>query len=456
MTELKQTVLDSLNLDYCKRSVAASVGFIIVFSALLWMPVVTSLSYYPFHQASAGIALVASIARLLLARKISRLEFRGLEKYSKIHNFVVVISTTCLGIICTLGFFDPLNSDAKIFVTSFLISAIAAGSTSSLSLNPKVQVYFLIVVGVIPGIALAFSQHLGDLPYNIWTLFVFTFVLYVYGNSKQFYRNMVYRYQTEEELKVEKYNLTLAIRKIESTQEELLDQKARAEYSAKLASLGEMAGGIAHEINTPLNVILLSAEQQMDLLQDGLTNKGQMKESIEKVQSTTNRIATIVRGLRTFARDGAQDPIESISVHSVIDNTLALCYEKFKLNDIEVRRHQNQENVMIQCRPVQVSQVILNLLNNAFEAIRDLPQKWIRIDVLEHLTDVEIRITDSGDGIPENLREDIFRPFFTTKGIGKGTGLGLSISRGLIESHQGQLFIDGTSTNTSFVIRLPR
>ncbi len=455
MRKLEQSVLDSLNLDMCRRSIAASVGFAIVFVILLFNPVVTTSEYLPFHQLAAIIALTATTVRALVARKIVSLGIPGLQKWSPLHVIAIVISSTFLGLICTMGLFDPNNSDAKIFSTSFLMSAIMAGSTSSISLNPRVQNYFLLMLGVLPGIALAFAHHTGELPYKIWTLFILTFALYVYGNSKQFYRNMASRYETEEALKIEKQNLTFAVKTLESTQEELLNQKSRAEYAAKLASLGEMAGGIAHEINTPLNVILLSTEQQLDVLDSEPFDNKEMRTSIKKVQETTNRIAKIVRGLRTFARDGAKDPIELVQLQTVIDNTLALCYEKFKLNNIDIRMQDPFPDISMHCRPVQISQVILNLLNNAFEAIHELSERWVSIEARIINKDVEIRISDSGPGISAELQAEIFRPFFTTKEIGKGTGLGLSISRGLIEGHHGQMYIDPAHKNTSFVIRLP-
>ncbi|QLY23837.1 ATP-binding protein [Bdellovibrio sp. KM01] len=455
MKALSRAVLDNIELDFCRRSKAAAVGFMVVFTILLIKPVATTPSFYVWHQLAAGLALGCSTLRLIIGIIVSRDGLKALHKWAGLHGVLILISSTCLGILCSMGFWDPQNPDSKIFVTSFLVSAIMAGSATSLSLSPRISAYFLIWVGVIPGLCLAFSNHQGDLPYGVWTIFVFTFVVYVYGNSREFYQSMVTRYETEEALTIEKQNLTLAIQQLENTQDELLNQKSRAEYSAKLASLGEMAGGIAHEINTPLNVILLSAEQQMELLEDSQMDRETMKASIEKVQSTTNRIATIVRGLRTFARDGAKDPIEAIPVQTLIDNTLSLCYEKFKLANVDLRLPP-PTNLILHCRPVQISQVMLNLLNNSFEAIRDLPQKWIAIDVLDLGDQIEIRITDSGEGIDPVIQAEIFRPFYTTKEIGKGTGLGLSISRGLIEAHHGQLYVDTDHQHTSFVIRLPK
>ncbi|WP_413584159.1 sensor histidine kinase [Bdellovibrio sp. HCB274] len=456
MKVLSPVVMDNISLDFCRRSKAAAVGFTVVFAILLFKPISTSPEFLILHNIAASLAIICSVTRLFLAIKISRGGMPTMHRWAPLHSLAIVISTTCMGVLCSLGFWDPLNPDSKIFVTSFIVSAIMAGSATSLALKPRISVYFLFMVGVVPGLFLAFSNHQGDLPYGVWTIFVFTFVLYVYGNSREFYHSMITRYETEEALNIEKQNLTSAIQQLKTTQDELLNQKSRAEYSAKLASLGEMAGGIAHEINTPLNVILLSAEQQLEILEDDpIQGKAMMKQSIEKVQSTTNRIAAIVRGLRTFARDGAKDPMEATPLQMLIDNTLSLCYEKFKLNNVDLRLPPTT-NLVINCRPVQISQVLLNLLNNSFEAIREQSPRWIEIGIQDLGEQVEIRITDSGLGIQADIQAEIFRPFYTTKEIGKGTGLGLSISRGLIEAHHGQLFIDNESRNTSFVIRIPK
>jgi signal transduction histidine kinase len=110
----------------------------------------------------------------------------------------------------------------------------------------------------------------------------------------------------------------------------------------------------------------------------------------------------------------------------------------------------------LDCREVQLSQVILNLLNNAFDAISELPNKWVHLESRMNEGIIEIRVIDSGSGIPEELREKILQPFFTTKEVGQGTGLGLSISKGIIESHGGTLSIDIKSQNTCFVIQIPQ
>ena len=114
------------------------------------------------------------------------------------------------------------------------------------------------------------------------------------------------------------------------------------------------------------------------------------------------------------------------------------------------------EEIEIECRLIQIEQVLLNLLNNSFDAIADLEEKWIRVDVEAEDHFVNIKVVDSGKGIPAEASEKIMMPFFTTKEVGKGTGLGLSISSGILKSHGGELSLDRNAANTTFVIRVPR
>jgi C4-dicarboxylate-specific signal transduction histidine kinase len=118
--------------------------------------------------------------------------------------------------------------------------------------------------------------------------------------------------------------------------------------------------------------------------------------------------------------------------------------------------HPVSRSTLLECRQVEISQVLLNLLSNAFDAVVDCSDRWVDLKFMDHSNEVEIRIMDSGRPIPSEIRQKMFQPFFTTKIIGKGTGLGLSISKGIIEGHQGTVKLAEGGENTEFVIRLPK
>ena len=131
-----------------------------------------------------------------------------------------------------------------------------------------------------------------------------------------------------------------------------------------------------------------------------------------------------------------------------------LCTENLKVHQVDLRIIGNQD-LEFDCRPTQISQVLVSLINNSLDATRDLPEKWIEIQMEDQNGKIRITVTDSGNGIPEGIANKIMNPFFTTKEIGKGTGLGLSISKGIIENHGGTITLNTASPHTQFIIELP-
>ncbi len=128
---------------------------------------------------------------------------------------------------------------------------------------------------------------------------------------------------------------------------------------------------------------------------------------------------------------------------------------KFKHHQIDIQWNADDFHIDLMCRPVQISQVLVNLLSNSFDAIEKCSEKWVKLEVQTESGWINFRIKDSGRGIPEHLMQKIMLPFFTTKEIGKGTGLGLSISKGIMESHGGKLELDPSQPNTCFILKFP-
>lgn len=225
-------------------------------------------------------------------------------------------------------------------------------------------------------------------------------------------------------------------------------------HSSKLSSLGEMAGGIAHEVNNPLAIIQAKTGFIKKKIEHGKLDHENLIGDLTTIENTVERIAKIIRGLRAFSRNSESDPMVLTPVALLISDTLELCKERFKNNSIrlEIECH---DGFFIQCRATEISQVLLNLLSNAFDAVSILSEKWVRIEAAESGKKVRITVTDSGTGIPRKIVDKIMQPFFTTKEVGKGTGLGLSISKGITENHGGQLLYDAATKNTRFTIELP-
>ncbi|MGE3262322.1 MAG: sensor histidine kinase [Bacteriovoracia bacterium] len=236
----------------------------------------------------------------------------------------------------------------------------------------------------------------------------------------------------------------------------VIDQQQALLSVAKMSALGEMAGGVAHEINNPLAIIKAVSAQLEEVMQDESIDKALVVRMSETISKTADRIAKIVFGLRTFSRDGSLDPFRPVNVMGLIENTVGLCSERFRNHGVELKIGDCPRELMFEGRETQISQVLLNLLNNAYDAIAERENKWVKISVSELESEIKISVTDCGNGIPPDIQKKIFQPFFTTKEIGKGTGMGLSISLGIMDAHKGVLALDHGSPNTAFVLTLPK
>jgi signal transduction histidine kinase len=279
----------------------------------------------------------------------------------------------------------------------------------------------------------------------------------------------------KEKLQEQKEELKITLENLKTTQSQLIQ-------SEKMASLGQLVAGIAHEINNPvtfisagvdsLNINIEEVQQVLDIYQgitpdnvkEKLTEIKKLKEKIEyketiseinklidSVRSGSERTTEIVKGLRTFSRLD-EDVLKYVNIHEGLDSTLILMRNKYK-ERIEI------ENLYgdipeIECYPGQLNQVFMNVLSNAIDAIDD--KGTITIITSKSNETVRISIKDTGRGIPEENQSRIFEPFFTTKEVGKGTGLGLSICHSIINRHSGSIEVKSeVGKGSEFVIVLP-
>lgn len=242
---------------------------------------------------------------------------------------------------------------------------------------------------------------------------------------------------------------------IQKRTEQLEESKSKLVYSSKMASLGEMASSMAHEINNPITIILGKIKVITFMLADMNVDNKLINDEIKKIEQTAGRISKIVKGLRSFSRVAENDPFELVPVEVIMDETLDLCSERLKINGITLRIDDIPE-VCLFCRQGQITQVFMNMMNNSSDAVMDSAEKFIHWSFeIQEPDRILIKISDSGPGINPEIASRIMEPFFTTKSVGKGTGLGLSIAKGIIEDHGGQIHLDTSTPHSRFCIELP-
>lgn len=238
--------------------------------------------------------------------------------------------------------------------------------------------------------------------------------------------------------------------KVEERTRELKAIQAQLVRSEKLASLGELVAGIAHEINNPLTGIMVFAS----LAGKNPKLPPELKTDMEMITRETERCAKIVKGLLEFSKESHPQKKPS-SINDIMDLTIALVENQSSFHDINIVRYYDMEIPLLLIDPHQIEQVFVNILLNASHAMPDGGNLTITTGIDSERGYARIDISDTGHGIPEHNLEKIFDPFFTTK-ENRGTGLGLSVSYGIIDSHGGKIEVKSkVGSGTTFTIRLP-
>ncbi|MCB0370640.1 MAG: GHKL domain-containing protein, partial [Bdellovibrionales bacterium] len=269
--------------------------------------------------------------------------------------------------------------------------------------------------------------------------------------AEEFNKAMI-KIQTDEQALLN-HNLNLE-KLVEERTKEVDLQRAQMINSSRLAALGEFVAGVAHEINNPLTVISGNARVLDRSVKNGKI-MAEFQNQIDKILSMSDRISKIIKNMRSYARDGKSDPMAYFNLNKFLDDILMLTKIKLDQNGIRLE-YQNHTNIdEVYGQEIPLSQVIINVINNAADAIEQSDDKWIRFEVIGVNKEIHFIITDSGTGIPISVQEKMMNPFFTTKEIGKGTGLGLSIAANIVKGHYGELIYNKDSLNTQFIIKLP-
>ena len=244
---------------------------------------------------------------------------------------------------------------------------------------------------------------------------------------------------------------------VQQREQELREKQEQLVQAGKLATLGELTTGVAHELNNPLNNIGLFIGNAIDLIELGMTdpNPERILQELHNAMHQVHKATEIISHLRTFGRATSVSR-EPVGISQVIRRALSLVQEQLRLRQIEVKLLIPEEEVFVMGNAIQLEQVFINLLTNARDAMVHSTRKIIAIECTKQGNIVDIHFSDTGPGIPVGLEQRIFDPFFTTKEVGAGTGLGLSITYGIIKEHQGAIVVENCpGEGAFFLIQLP-
>ena len=217
-----------------------------------------------------------------------------------------------------------------------------------------------------------------------------------------------------------------------------------------------MSSGIAHEINNPLTVVLAKSHL-IEKIALGIDHPeaATLLAAVKKISIHAQRISKIIKGLKNFSRDESGDPMKVFNVVDSLEECVTLSTERFKSKGIRLYVDIKGKEMLVKGRDYQISQIVISLLNNAFDAVSSSALPEIHVEAFAQDNHILIRCWDSGAGVSEELEQKIMLPFFTTKPTGAGTGLGLSISLGIANVHGGKLTLNRDVSSSCFELSLP-
>lgn len=248
------------------------------------------------------------------------------------------------------------------------------------------------------------------------------------------------------------YGICVDRTKAMTLNQDLEEEKIKMIHSSKLATLGEMAAGIAHEINNPLTIIggcasIITHERMRDRPEVQKTNA-------QKILNAVERISKIVGGLRKFSRQSDGLERKSVCAENIVTECADLTGTKAKRAQVKIILGEI-ENFDLLCDEIQIQQILINLINNAIDANQGIEGSWVEISAKNGGNSSCFVVRDSGKGVPKEVADKVFHPFFTTKDVGKGTGLGLSVSQGIAREHGGEINYALMEGHTAFLLTLP-
>lgn len=232
-------------------------------------------------------------------------------------------------------------------------------------------------------------------------------------------------------------------------------ERAKLVQNSRFLTMGLMTAGIAHEINNPLSILNGHLGSMERSIKTGSSSMEKMEATISKAKNCIFRISAIIDGLRNFGKETEQIQESREDLRLIVNDTVKLCQMKIEQSGIALTV-KCDVSAFILCRPVQISEVIVNLISNSYDAIdKSEGPRWVAVELTRQDSYAAIFVTDSGKGIPSEIAKEIMNPFFSTKKDGDNSGIGLNLVQKIIESHRGKFRYVPDFPNTRFEVLLP-
>lgn len=407
-------------------------------------------TFLPIIRGASALVVLISFFRIKLINELKG--FQNLtESNWNILRLNIWLNALCWSVILNVASYELQFSGVQFIVVTTILCGFISASLITLSADMSLFFPFQLLL-LAPQIVFMSYDYFGENKYQLSPLIpvYVMYLLYQFKQVQEFKQKVIQNFLFKIDL--EKTNGEL-----KSSQDALINQTVKLIHTSRLAALGEMAAGIAHEVNNPLTVISGSLQQlERKIDRQDFSDTEILKKYTYRSQQSISRITKIIIGLRLFSQQSDSLPKVKVTIHQIVDDTLYFCAEMLKSRFVNLKIG-TIPDAILECHPVQISQVLINLIKNAEDALideKDENERWVEL-VFEDLNkNILIHVSNGGPKINKEIKDKLFHPFFTTKGVGKGTGLGLSISQGIMKEHGGDLHYNDNEKQTSFTVTL--
>ncbi len=435
---MKSLIQETRN-EVLARSLAPTVSFAIL-ASIVFFSGLTDANVLTYIRAACALIVAANIWRGALYVQWKRAQNVSSSLWTQFR-FANFFNSLSWGI--ALAFVIQQNEASPLNITLVIVIAVGITNASILTLGNDFRLHAtFVLLSTVPLTTVFFQRYAkSQEPVDLSIAFMLLLSMgYVLSQGR------THRRRFAEKLAAD--NALLA------SQKDLLEQTAMTEHANRLASLGEMAAGFAHEINNPLAVITGNVELLHAHIEKNNLDPSLFKYATRAI-TASQRISRIVKSLRTLSHRSIEEIRTKHEITAIIKDTLEFYSERLATHEIELRTVLLDQ--VIFCDPIQVEQVLINLMNNARDAVLSLPkdQRWIELRVSKQNDMVVVAVSNGGPAIDLTLANRIFTPFFTTKPVGQGMGLGLAISRTIALRHKGDLQMQIANGHTCFRLLLP-
>jgi signal transduction histidine kinase len=449
MTPREIELRNLLRLEVANKSTQSSAAFI-VFALFIFFYCFDCKEFAWVIKSSTAMIMTVSVLRLFLAKKI-KAKGHVSSRAWKLMVFYIWMNALGWSLVFNFASYELKLAGIHFIVVTTMLAGFVAASLVTLAYDSILFLPFQFLL-LVPQIGIVTYFYLGPEKFNALPL-IPIYIMYLVYQMKQFkdFKNQLtqrFNYQLDLEHSNEE---------LQKSQAALIDQTTKLVHTSRLAALGEMSAGIAHEVNNPLAIISGSMQQIEKIVNRGETDSQSILKLSAKSLQSIDRVTKIIKGLKHFSQQSDSLPKVHISLNEIIDDTASFCSEMLAARYIKLEIDTVPE-VDLECHPVQISQVLINLIKNAEDAIGNEvneQERWIKISFKQRDGFVTVEVINGGPVIPADIHDKLFQPFFTTKVVGKGTGLGLSISHGIMKEHKGDLIFDHSAKHTTFAMLLP-